>query len=72
MLQYSSDGVLFRRFAEARPPQAPGPYRKDDFRDDRPGVGIEWGLHIGLRTRPLPYLERFTCPGLTGSWYLPE
>ena len=67
-LQYSRDGVLFRRIAEVRPPQAPGPYRADDFRDDRAGDGIEWGLHIGLRSRPLPFLERFTCTQLAGDW----
>ena len=71
-LQYSGESVYFRRIAEVRPPQAPGPYRRDEFRDDRLGVGIGWGLHISLRTRLLPYLERFTCVGLTGSWYLPE
>ena len=69
-LQYSRDGVHFRRIAEVRPPQAPGPYRADDFRDDRAGDGIEWGLHIGLRSRPLPFLERFTCTQLAGDWQL--
>lgn len=69
-LQYSGDGVLFRRFAEVRPPQAPGPFRHGDFVDRQTGTGIEWGLHISLRSRPLPFLERFTCKGLADDWHL--
>ncbi len=69
-LRYSEDGIHFRPCAAVKPPQAPGPYRADDFREDRPGIGIEWGLHIKLRSRQLPFLERFTCSQLAGSWHL--
>ena len=69
-LQYSEDGIHFRRCAAARPPQAPGPYRADFFEDKQPGAGIEWGLHINLRSRQLPFLERFTSSQLAGSWHL--
>lgn len=71
-LQYSHDGISFRRIAEVSPPQAPGPYRADDFRDGRTGEGIEWGLHISLRSQPLPFLERFTCKGLADDWHFPR
>ena len=62
----------FGVIAEVRPPQAPGPYRHDDFADRPTGTGIEWGLHIGLRSRPLPFLERFTCKDLADDWHLPR
>jgi hypothetical protein len=58
-LQYSDDGLHFRRVADAEPPSAPGPYRADGFVDGR-GPGITWGLcqqHRG----PWPYLMRFDC-----------
>lgn len=69
-LQYSQDGIQFHRIAEARPPQAPGPYRADDFDDEPTNTGIEWGLHIGLRSRPLPSLQRFSCSQLSGNWHI--
>ncbi len=69
-LQYSHDGIRFRRITEARPPQAPGPYRTDNFVDEPTNKGIEWGLHIGLRSRPLPFLQRFSCSLLSGNWHI--
>ena len=69
-LQYSEDGIHFRRCAAVRPPQAPGPYRADFFEDEQPGAGIEWGLHINLRSGQLPFLERFASSQLTGNWHL--
>ena len=68
-LQYSEDGIHFRRRAAARPPQAPGPYRADFIEDEQRGVGIEWGLHINLRSGQLPFLERFSSSRLTGNWH---
>ena len=68
-LQYSEDGIHFRRCAAVRPPQAPGPYRPDFLEDEQPGAGIEWGLHINLRSGQLPFLERFASSQLTGNWH---
>ena len=52
-------------------PRPPGRIAPTDFREDKqPGIGIEWGLHIKLRSRQLPFLERFTCSQLAGSWHL--
>ena len=69
-LRYSEDGIHFRRCAVVRPPQAPGPYRADFLEDESQGAGIEWGLHINLRSRQLPFLERFRCSELVGDWHL--
>ena len=71
-VQFSEDGINFRGFAEVRPPQAPGPYRADSFEDGTTFTGIEWGLHINLRSSPLPFLERFTCEGLAEDWHLSD
>jgi hypothetical protein len=65
-LQYSEDGRRFRKIADATPPMAPGPFRKDLS----PGVatapgsaaseGITWGLAmVGERDSDWPYLIRF-------------
>ncbi|MCY4411386.1 MAG: family 43 glycosylhydrolase [Caldilineaceae bacterium] len=69
-LRYSEDGIHFRSCAVLRPPQAPGPYRADFLEDEPQGAGIEWGLHINLRSRQLPFLERFTSSELVGDWHL--
>jgi len=58
-LQYSDDGVHFRRCAEVDPPSAPGPRRDDAFADGA-GPGIAWGLCQELRGQ-WPYLRRFDC-----------
>ena len=60
-MQYSDDGVVFRRAIDIEPPSAPGPYREDRFREG-PGNGIRWGLCQDVRSRPSwPYLLRFDC-----------
>lgn len=58
-LQYSDDGVHFRKIVTAVPPKAPGPYRLDNFQDGF-GPGITWGLAMGLDAH-WPYLVRFNC-----------
>jgi len=62
-LQYSDDGIHFRRCAEVEPPSAPGPFRADFGSHVRPGdagPGITWGLCQRHRSA-WPYLERFDC-----------
>jgi beta-xylosidase len=58
-LQYSRDGIHFRRILDTIPPKAPGPFRGDGF-EDRCGPGITWGLAMKA-DRPWPYLVRFDC-----------
>jgi beta-xylosidase len=64
-LQYSQDGLAFRRCGDAQSPKAPGPYRADHYLDG-PGPGIAWGLCQHLDPE-WPWLERFDgdlrCPG---------
>lgn len=56
-IQYSDDGIHFRKIMDAVPPKAPGPYRADNF-EDGSGPGISWG--ISMETHPEnPYLVRF-------------
>lgn len=59
-VQYSADGLSFRRKGHIEPPRAPGPYRADHFRDG-PGPGITWGLCHDTRSADRPYLLRFEC-----------
>jgi predicted GH43/DUF377 family glycosyl hydrolase len=59
-LQYSDDGIHFWKAADADPPKAPGPYRRDDFRDGY-GPGITWGLCVGDAGTDWPSLLRFDC-----------
>jgi hypothetical protein len=58
-LQYSDDGVHFRKIADAVPPKAPGPHREDGF-VDRPGPGMTWGVSMEHHPR-WPHLVRFDC-----------
>ena len=58
-LQYSDDGVRFRKIADAVPPKAPGPYREDGFTEGW-GAGVRWGLAMALHPE-WPYLVRFDC-----------
>jgi len=58
-LQYSEDGIHFRRITDTVPPQAPGPFRADGFRDG-PGPGVAWGVSMAT-DRERPYLVRFDC-----------
>jgi len=58
-LQYSEDGIHFRRILDAVPPKAPGPFRDDHFIDGA-GSGITWGLSMATDA-PRPYLVRFDC-----------
>jgi predicted GH43/DUF377 family glycosyl hydrolase len=59
-LQFSDDGLHFWKAADAMPPQAPGPYRRDAFEEGH-GPGITWGLCIGGVASDWPYLLRFDC-----------
>ena len=56
-LQYSADGVRFRRVRAVDPPRAPGPYREDRWQDGS-APGIAWGLCQNTAT-PWPCLQRF-------------
>lgn len=58
-LQYSDDGIHFRRISDMVPPKAPGPFRADGF-VDAPGPGVTWGLSM-RHHHAWPYLARFDC-----------
>ena len=65
-LQFSEDGRQFEKIADATPPMAPGPFRKDLSPGVAPdcgsaaGEGITWGLAmVGERKSDWPYLIRF-------------
>jgi hypothetical protein len=58
-LQYSDDGVHFRKVTDAMPPRAPGPFRADAFVSGA-GPGITWGASMEHRSS-WPYLVRFDC-----------
>lgn len=58
-LQYSDDGIQFRRITDTVPPSAPGPFRADRFVDG-PGPGIAWGVSMAHHP-DWPYLVRFDC-----------
>ena len=67
-LQYSEDGIRFRRVCTVAPPRAPGPYREDRWRAGR-GPGITWGLCQNTAS-PWPYLQRFDadCGAANALW----
>ena len=56
-LQYSDDGLRFRRVRAIDPPRAPGPCREDRWQEGN-GPGITWGLCQNTTT-PWPCLLRF-------------
>jgi hypothetical protein len=56
-LQYSADGLSFRRVRAIEPPRAPGPYREDRWQEGS-APGVSWGLCLDL-TSPWPCLQRF-------------
>ena len=56
-LQYSADGLHFRRVRAIDPPRAPGPYRKDRWEEGN-APGISWGLCQNTAS-PWPSLLRF-------------
>jgi beta-xylosidase len=58
-LQYSEDGIFFKKFADTVPPKAPGPYREDNFTEGY-GPGISWGIAMKM-DKAWPYLVRFDC-----------
>ena len=58
-LQYSADGLQFRRVRTIDPPRAPGPYREDRW-EDGAGPGISWGLCQDISTT-WPSLQRFAA-----------
>ncbi len=58
-LQYSDDGIRFRKIVDTVPPHAPGPYREDGFTSG-PGPGVSWGLSMEHHPQ-WPYLVRFEC-----------
>jgi beta-xylosidase len=57
-LQYSEDGVVFRKISDTVPPGAPGPFRADGFVHGE-GPGMTWG--ISMVHHHWPYLVRFDC-----------
>jgi len=65
-LQYSEDGVHFRKITDTVPPSAPGPFRSDRFTDG-PGPGISWGISMQANAARRPYLVRFDCDLRTKS-----
>ncbi|MFH1568882.1 MAG: family 43 glycosylhydrolase [Gemmatimonadota bacterium] len=56
-LQFSPDGIHFRRCAAVESPRAPGPFRADAFVEGA-GPGITWGLSQETRAA-WPHLLRF-------------
>ena len=58
-IQYSPDGLHFRRRALVRPPSAPGLYREFVYMRGRPGIA--WGLCQDVSSKDRPYLLRFDC-----------
>ena len=56
-LQYSADGLSFRRVRAIEPPRAPGPYREDRWQEGS-APGVSWGLCLDLNS-PWPCLQRF-------------
>ncbi len=64
-LQYSDDGVDFRKIADAVPPHAPGPFRADGFIEDR-GPGMTWGVSM-IHHPVWPYLVYFHCDLTSGE-----
>ena len=56
-LQYSDDGLRFRRVRAIEAPRAPGPCREDRWQEGN-GPGISWGLCQNTAT-PWPCLLRF-------------
>ena len=56
-LQYSDDGLRFRRVRAIEPPRAPGPCREDRW-EEGSAPGISWGLCQNTAT-PWPCLLRF-------------
>jgi hypothetical protein len=58
-LQYSDDGIHFRRIADSIAPMAPGPFRADGFTDCA-GPGVTWGIAM-VEHDDWPYLVRFDC-----------
>lgn len=60
-IQYSEDGIHFRRMASFdNVPAAPGPYREDRYEDVEWGPGVSWGL-CHCPKEEWPYLLRFDC-----------
>jgi hypothetical protein len=68
-LQYSEDGLRFRRVRAIEPPRAPGPYREDRWEEGN-APGISWGLCQNLAA-PWPCVQRFDtdlrAPRVTGA-----
>lgn len=66
-LQYSEDGINFKRVRDLEVPRAPGPYREDNFQDcsNGTGPGISWGLSHKIiedgEYLKWPYLIKFKC-----------
>ena len=66
-LQYSDDGIHFRRILDTVPPNAPGPFRADGFVDGV-GPGVTWGISMEHHAA-WPYLVRFDCDLRAGEIY---
>lgn len=63
-IQYSEDGLHFRRVCQIEAPRAPGPFREDNFQDGV-GPGITWG--VCMKPADWPYLLRFDCDLTAGT-----
>jgi hypothetical protein len=61
MVYYAADGVKFApRHDTKHPPEAPGAWRGDDFKNNPAGAGLEWGIGHAQKSGDL-YLVRFDC-----------
>ncbi len=58
-IQYSNNGLRFKKVFDAVPPKAPGPFREDDFVEGSE-PGLKWGICM-REDNGWPYLLRFDC-----------
>lgn len=57
---FAEDGLHFSKTHRIlNVPTAAGAYRPEAFTDSGTGQQIEWGVHIGIRPKALPFIERF-------------
>lgn len=59
-LQQSEDGIHFRRVKSFVPPDAPGPFREDNYRNNA-AMTLQWGIAHRQDRGGAPYLVRFDC-----------
>lgn len=59
-IMFARDGLNFEKTHDvANVPTAAGAYRPEAFTGNGKGERIEWGVHIGKRSKFLPFIERF-------------